>query len=155
MKWAILPRRLSSGSCLCCTGSESDSRKLNGKNLSADNIFACPDGLWCDAGGRLWIQTDISESEMNKGDYAQFGNNQMLVADPKTGEIRRFLTGPIGQEITGVVSTPDRRTLFINVQHPGATVTEQDFAAGRLNSRCTGSKSANLPSIRHGGNYQK
>lgn len=116
-------------------GSESDSRKLNGKSLGADNIFACPDGLWCDAGGRLWIQTDISESEMNKGDYAQFGNNQMLVADPKTGEIRRFLTGPIGQEITGVVSTPDRRTLFINVQHPGATVTEQDFAAGRLNSR--------------------
>lgn len=40
-----------------------------------------PDGLWFDRDGRLWIQTDISESAMNKGDYAQFGNNQMLCAD--------------------------------------------------------------------------
>jgi uncharacterized protein len=27
-----------------------------------DNIFACPDGIWCDADSRLWIQTDIGES---------------------------------------------------------------------------------------------
>jgi uncharacterized protein len=48
-----------------------------------------------------------------------------------TGEIRRFLTGPIGQEITGVITTPDQRTMFINVQHPGATTTPEDYAAGR------------------------
>ena len=56
----------------------------------------------------------------------------MLCADPATGEIRRFLTGPVGQEITGVVTTPDGRTMFVNVQHPGATTTPADFAAGRL-----------------------
>jgi len=116
-------------------GTPSDSQTFTGKALTEDNKFICPDGLWFDADGRLWIQTDISESSQNQGNYAQFGNSQMLAADPATGEILRFLTGPMGQEITGVVTTPDQRTLFINVQHPGATVTPEDFAAGNLNSR--------------------
>lgn len=33
--------------------------------------------------------------------------------------LKRFLTGPIGCEITGVDSTPDGRTLFVGIQHPG------------------------------------
>ncbi|NCJ05557.1 DUF839 domain-containing protein [Synechococcales cyanobacterium C] len=116
-------------------GPEDDSRKLSGQSLNDESIFCCPDGLWFDADSRLWIQTDISESVMNQGDFKPFGNNQMLAADPRSGQIRRFLTGPIGQEITGVVTTPDQRTMFINVQHPGATVTEDEFAAGQINSR--------------------
>ncbi|MDX5433574.1 MAG: DUF839 domain-containing protein, partial [Halomonas sp.] len=80
------------------------------------------------------IQTDISESVMNTGIHEVFGNNQMLVANPETGELRRFLTGPIGQEITGVVTTPDQRTMFVNVQHPGATTEAEAFAAGELTS---------------------
>jgi secreted PhoX family phosphatase len=116
-------------------GPEADSRTATGASLVADNIFACPDGLWFDAGGRLWIQTDIGETDQNKGPLEPFGNNQMLCADPNTGEIRRFLTGPVGQEITGVVTTPDQRTMFVNVQHPGATTTAEDFAAGRFGSR--------------------
>ncbi|NMF84797.1 PhoX family phosphatase [Nodosilinea sp. P-1105] len=116
-------------------GPENDSEKLSGESLNDNSIFAAPDGLWFDASRRLWIQTDISESVMNTGDFAQFGNNQMLGANPETGEIRRFLTGPIGQEITGVVTTPDQRTMFINVQHPGATVSADEFAAGQINSR--------------------
>lgn len=43
----------------------------------------------------------------------------MLVADPQTKEIRRFLVGPSGCEITGITWTPDRKTMFVNVQHPG------------------------------------
>ena len=43
----------------------------------------------------------------------------MLAADPATGDIRRFLVGPRGCEITGVTMTPDQRTMFIGVQHPG------------------------------------
>jgi secreted PhoX family phosphatase len=116
-------------------GPQTDSKDLNGQALDADSKFCCPDGLWFDASSRLWIQTDISESVMNTGEFAQFGNNQMLAADPVTGEIRRFLTGPIGQEITGVVTTPDQRTMFINVQHPGATAEPDAFAAGTINSR--------------------
>lgn len=105
---------------------------FNGQPLTAEQIFAAPDGLWFDPDGRLWIQTDIGESSQNSGDTAQFGNNQMLACDPVNRDLRRFLTGPIGQEITGVITTPDKRTMFINVQHPGATTTPAEFAAGEL-----------------------
>ena len=33
--------------------------------------------------------------------------------------VRRFLTGVLGCEVTGVVTTPDQRTMFVNIQHPG------------------------------------
>ena len=33
--------------------------------------------------------------------------------------LRRFLTGPVQCEITGIDMTPDGRTLFVGVQHPG------------------------------------
>ncbi|HEV7458688.1 MAG TPA: PhoX family phosphatase [Roseococcus sp.] len=115
-------------------GPEGDSRVAGDAALTADNSFACPDGLWFDADRRLWIQTDIGENDQLRGALAPFGNNAMLCANPVTGEIRRFLTGPVGQEITGVVTTPDRRTMFVNVQHPGATTPAADFAAGRINS---------------------
>jgi len=112
-------------------GPEKDSQ-FAGKPLTKDQIHNSPDGVWFDNDGRLWIQTDTSESAMNKGDYAEFGNNQMLCADPRTNELKRFLVGPMGQEITGVITTPDGRTMFVNVQHPGATTTADDFAAGKL-----------------------
>ncbi len=106
---------------------------LNGNALTEYNEFSLPDGLWIDKDSRIWIQLDISESVMNTNPvYAMMGNNSMLAADPVTGEIRRFLTGPLGQEITGVITTPDQRTMFINVQHPGATTSAEDFAAGQL-----------------------
>jgi hypothetical protein len=111
-------------------GDSESSRDLVGEPLGEDAIFASPDGLWIDPDRRLWIQTDISESVMNSGIYEIFGNNQMLAADPETGDIRRFLTGPVGQEITGVVTTPDQRSMFVNVQHPGATTAAKPFAAG-------------------------
>ncbi|OUE46408.1 Tat pathway signal protein [Billgrantia desiderata SP1] len=111
-------------------GDQDSGRDLAGEPLGQEAIFASPDGLWIDPDRRVWIQTDISESVMNTGIHEVFGNNQMLVADPETGEIRRFLTGPIGQEITGVVTTPDQRTMFVNVQHPGATTSAEAFAAG-------------------------
>ncbi len=113
------------------SGPEDDSL-FAGKPLDKDQIHNSPDGLWFDRDGRLWIQTDSSESVLNKGDYAQFGNNQMLCADPRTGELKRFLVGPLGQEITGVITTPDGKTMFVNVQHPGASTSAEDFAAGKL-----------------------
>ena len=72
--------------------------------------FTDPDGLWIDPDGRAFIQTD--------GDQPN-GNNQMVVADTHTGEIKRLFAGVAGDEITGVAITPDRRTMFINTQHPG------------------------------------
>ena len=43
----------------------------------------------------------------------------MLVADPTTGDLRRFLVGPAGCELTGWTTTDDGRTVFVNIQHPG------------------------------------
>jgi len=97
-------------------------------NIQGD-AFGSPDGLWFDRGGRLWIQTDVSTSVLNRGDYAALGNNQMLCADVRTGQIRRFLTGPSGCEITGMAGTPDGTTLFINIQHPGETSSERSDPA--------------------------
>ncbi|AXK39692.1 PhoX family protein [Crenobacter cavernae] len=91
--------------------------KSGSANVTAANTFNSPDGLAFDADGRLWIQTDGNFS--NAGNYAGQGNNQMLCADPASKEIRRFLTGPSGCEITGLSFTPDSTTMFINVQHPG------------------------------------
>jgi secreted PhoX family phosphatase len=76
-----------------------------------EESFSDPDGLWADPDGRLFIETDGGQKDGLQ--------NQILVADTETGEIRRLFTGPPGCEITGLTMTPDRRTMFINVQHPG------------------------------------
>ena len=90
----------------------------------------------------LWIQTD-------DGAFTDRTNNQMLAAMPgsvgdgstktitNTGaagtaqqttrvgaaatdaSLKRFLIGPVECEITGVDTTPDGRTLFVGIQHPG------------------------------------
>ena len=88
--------------------------------------FGSPDGLWVDPRGLLWIQTDVSTSALGKGAYTTLGNNQMLAADPVSGEVRRFLTGPRGCEITGVVMSPDMRSMFVNIQHPGEPGNERN-----------------------------
>lgn len=116
-------------------GTPKQSTTFNDLTLGDDNIFACPDGIWCDANSRLWIQTDMGDIGPDyEGPLKDFGMNAMLAADPKTGEVRRFLTGPHGQEITGLSMTPDGKTMFINVQHPGAHATPEDFAAGKFGS---------------------
>ncbi|MFS2161669.1 PhoX family phosphatase [Pseudomonas sp. Pseusp122] len=86
-------------------------------NITPQNMFNSPDGLGFDKAGRLWILTDGDMS--NTGDFAGMGNNQMLCADPHSGEIRRFMVGPIGCEVTGISFSPDQRTLFVGIQHPG------------------------------------
>ncbi len=107
-------------------GPESDSRSPAGRALDGSNIMASPDGLWFDDEGRLWIQTDMSGSQLRTG---PFGNNQMLVSDPRNGETRRFLVGPLGAEVTGITATPDFRTLFVNIQHPGEGSTSTSFTS--------------------------
>jgi uncharacterized protein len=64
-------------------------------------------------------------SAMGQGDLERLGNNCMLTADPKAGEVRRFLTSPAGCEITGAAATPDGRTMLINIQHPGESPSER------------------------------
>lgn len=79
-----------------------------------ENLFSSPDGLWADPEGRLFVETDGIQS-----DGENSINNQLLVMDINSGEIRRLFTGVTGCEITGLAVTPDRTTMFINIQHPG------------------------------------
>jgi secreted PhoX family phosphatase len=103
---------------LVLAGDPQNSRAEAKGNIKGD-IFACPDGLIFDSRGVLWIQTDAHASQMYKGELERIGNNQMLACDVATGEIRRFMTGPVNCEVTGAVLTPDCRALFVNIQHPG------------------------------------
>ncbi|WP_047306385.1 PhoX family protein [Pseudomonas fluorescens] len=91
--------------------------KGGSSNITPENMFNSPDGLGFDQAGRLWILTDGDYS--NSGDFAGMGNNQMLCADPESGEIRRFMVGPVGCEVTGIAFAPDQKTLFVGIQHPG------------------------------------
>jgi uncharacterized protein len=121
---------------------DADPNTINLSGLSNDNDFSSPDGIWADARGVLWIQTD-------DGAYTDTTNCMMLAALPGSvgdGSIRsvtstigeasktvntpvgqslgvdrlaRFLVGVPGCEITGVDMTPDYKTMFVNVQHPG------------------------------------
>ena len=98
-------------------------------NVNGDDLGA-PDGLWFDKDGRLWIQTD--QQGDGTGDWANIGGNMMSCADPATRKITRFMTSPRNCEVTGVVTTPDGKTMFVGIQHPG-----EDWAPGAFTSRST------------------
>ncbi len=99
-------------------------KKANPCGLTAANQFASPDGIWFDPRGILWIQTDNGGNAV-----ADATNNQMLAVIPANldkgyvnaqsqAQLKRFLVGPAGSEITGCDLSKDQRTLFVNVQHP-------------------------------------
>ncbi|WP_257928375.1 phosphatase, PhoX family (DUF839 domain) [Campylobacter lari] len=112
-------------------GNPDNQKGLNkgSNNITSENKFNSPDGLKFDRDGRLWIQTDGSYS--NKGEYEGMGNNCMLAANPKTGEIKRFLTGPIACEITGIAFNEDYTTMFVGIQHPGEELKGSTFPYGK------------------------
>ena len=97
-------------------------------NVTPDNMFNSPDGLAFDRNGMLWIQTDGNYK--NAKGFAGQGNNQMLVGDPVTGEIRRFMVGPRQCEVTGLEWSADGRTMFVGVQHPGERGGDSHFPGG-------------------------
>jgi uncharacterized protein len=113
---------------LVLAGDPANARDQAKGNIQGD-IYACPDGLTLDARGVLWIQTDTHATQMYKGELERIGNNQMLACHPRTGETRRFLTAPIHSEVTGLAMTPDGRTMFINIQHPGETPSDRSDPA--------------------------
>ncbi|MCU0935835.1 MAG: PhoX family phosphatase, partial [Gammaproteobacteria bacterium] len=93
-----------------------------GGAINAD--FGAPDGLWFDHFGRMWVQTDQQGDAL--GDWVNIGANVMACADPNTKEVRRFLTSPPKCEVTGVVTTPDGKTMFVGIQHPGEDAPPSD-----------------------------
>ncbi len=120
---------------------------VNLSNLTSDQDFSSPDGLWFSPKtGICWIQTD-------DGAYTDTTNCMMLAGMPgRVGDgaartlaysatqsvttyvgkaptaetLGRFLVGPKDCEITGVCETPDGRSLFVNIQHPGESTAMAD-----------------------------
>jgi hypothetical protein len=85
--------------------------------------FACPDNLAFDAAGNLWFTSDISGSVINKHPaYLPFKNNGLFVV-PREGEqagkVIQVASAPVEAEFTGPWFSPDGKTLFLSVQHPG------------------------------------
>ncbi|GAA1467376.1 DUF839 domain-containing protein [Nocardiopsis exhalans] len=84
-------------------------------------VFAAPGGVHCGDDGRLWIRTDVARlGDTAEGARERVGNSALLCADPASGEVRRFLTGPHGCGIAGTTASPDQRSLFVTVQGPGS-----------------------------------
>ncbi|WP_309121329.1 alkaline phosphatase PhoX [Paenibacillus sp.] len=84
--------------------------------------FSAPDNITFDSNGDLWTVTDMSSGSMNKGVFTAFGNNGVFVipsSGPAKGEALQFASAPKDAELTGPWFTPDERTLFLAVQHPG------------------------------------
>jgi secreted PhoX family phosphatase len=129
---------------------------VNLSGLTADNDFSSPDGLWFSAKtpGLLWIETDdgaytdttncmlLAAVAGQVGDGAtksvlnlavpQNGNADQTVTTrvgaAPGNKLKRFLVGPKGCEITGIVETPDGKAIFINIQHPGENTLATDIA---------------------------
>jgi secreted PhoX family phosphatase len=111
-----------------------DARELAAANLKGtDTYFAgyahraelspvyCPDNLGIDPQGRLWIVTDTDTRDRpNNGCYV------VPTSGPQRGLLKQLASGPRGCELSGCEFTPDGRTLFLSVQHPGEGGTLDD-----------------------------
>jgi uncharacterized protein len=56
---------------------------------------------------------------------------------PNRGVAFRFANGPVECELTGPYFTPDERTLFVNVQHPGELTGNSSSAPGIFGQEVT------------------
>ncbi|MCE2949118.1 MAG: PhoX family protein [bacterium] len=90
---------------------------INDSGIPGSSDYGAPDGLWFDANGRLWVQTDQQGDAL--GDWVNIGANTMSAIDPSNGKTYRFLSSPPNCEVTGVITTPDGKAMWINIQHPG------------------------------------
>jgi secreted PhoX family phosphatase len=64
---------------------------------------------------------------------------------------RRFLTAPLGAEVTGLAESPDGKALFINIQHPGENTAAASLAdPARYESHWPGN-GAGVPAYGPGG----
>ena len=76
-------------------------------------VFTDPDAAFVDPEGRLFIGTDGGQPDGLQDQVVVLDTSE---DDPKP---RRLLVGVRNDELTGWAHTPDYRTAFVNVQHPG------------------------------------
>jgi secreted PhoX family phosphatase len=85
--------------------------------VSRDGWLSCPDNGAFDSQGRLWIATDgWPESTVADGVFA------CDTTGPGRALTRQFFRAPTGAEVCGPCFTPDGKTFFVSVQHPGDDV---------------------------------
>ncbi len=94
-----------------------------------ENGFSCPDNLAFDLSGNLWMTSDMSGGAMNKEEdpYMPFKNNSLFVIPrygKDAGKVIRMVSAPRDAELTGPWFSPDGKTLFLSVQHPGEQTTD-------------------------------
>ena len=119
--------------------SDADASRINLSGLTADQDFSSPDGIgFAGSTGVCWIQTDdsamadrsncmmlaalpgrLGDGEAVPLDYGDVRVTTRRGAKPGPETLKRFLVGPVDQEITGIAETPDGSVLFVNIQHPG------------------------------------
>ncbi|TKG73275.1 PhoX family protein [Prauserella endophytica] len=73
--------------------------------------ISCPDNVAFDPYGNLWVSTDGNALGSNDGLFS------VPVDGPNRGQVKQFLTVPIGAETCGPVVTED--LVLVAVQHPG------------------------------------
>jgi secreted PhoX family phosphatase len=81
---------------------------------SENGWFGSPDNCAIDPEGRLWVATDG-----NPGTGSADGLWAMETEGDRRGTAKAFFRCPVGAEMCGPKFTPDGRTLFLAVQHPG------------------------------------
>jgi uncharacterized protein len=77
--------------------------------------ISSPDNIAFDAEGNLWIATDGQPGTLQKAD----GVYAVPVEGPQRGFLRQFLSSPNASEVCGPEFTPDNKTFFVAIQHPG------------------------------------
>ncbi len=83
----------------------------------ADRVSAIssPDNIVFDRRGNMWIATDGQPGTLRRND----GVFMTPTGGPLRGYLRQFLSAPRAAEVCGPEFTPDNRTLFVAIQHPG------------------------------------
>ena len=76
-------------------------------------VFTDPDAAYADPFGRLFIGTDGGQPDGLQDQVVVFDTTE------ENPEPKRLLVGVVSDELTGWAYTPDFKTAFVNVQHPG------------------------------------
>ena len=81
-----------------------------------DGWFGMPDNCAVDSQGRLWIATDGNNAKTTGRTDGLWALETEGLA---RGTSKLFFRCPVGAELCGPMFTPDDKTLFVAVQHPG------------------------------------
>lgn len=88
---------------------------FGGFDKSRVSPMANPDNCAFDNQGNLWIATDGAARSIKYND----GAFVVPVAGSERGNLQQFFSTVAGSEVCGPELTPDNRTLFLAIQHPG------------------------------------